>query len=147
MRLLRLFGAKVGIGVVVRSKVDITFPWRLSVGDHVWIGEEVLILSLAQVTVESSVCISQRAFLCTGSHDPQKITFDLITRPIHIRSGVWIAAGAFIGPGIEIGNRAVVSAGSVVLKDVQPATVVRGNPATVVKQLTGLVQQRAAVLC
>src|SRR4051812_1581507 len=75
--LLRSFGAKVGQGVVIRSQANITFPWRLSAGDHVWIGEEVLILSLAPVTLESNVCLSQRAFLCTGSHDFRAPHFDL----------------------------------------------------------------------
>src|SRR4051812_40896434 len=83
--LLRLFGAKVGQGVVVRSQVNVTFPWRLSIADDVWIGEEVLILSLAPVTIESDVCISQRAFLCTGSHKFRGPNFDLVTRPITIR--------------------------------------------------------------
>ena len=80
--LLRAFGAEVGSGVVIRGNVNITFPWRLRIGSDVWIGEEVLVLSLAQVTIESNVCISQRAFLCTGSHDFGKETFDLIAQPI-----------------------------------------------------------------
>ncbi len=127
--LLRLFGARVGNGVVIRAKVNITFPWRFAAGDQVWLGEEVLILSLAPVTLENSVCVSQRAFLCTGSHDHRRVSFDLITKPITVRAGAWVAAQAFVGPGVEIGAGAVVSAGSVVLENVTPGVVVRGNPA------------------
>jgi len=133
--LLRLFGARIGQGVVIRGNVNITFPWRLVIADHVWIGEEVTILSLAPVTIESNICISQRAFLCTGSHDFRVATFDLQTRPITLRAGCWVAAQAFIAPGVEIGSGSMVAAGSVVLENVPPNTVVRGNPATVVKQL------------
>jgi putative colanic acid biosynthesis acetyltransferase WcaF len=126
---LRAFGAKIGSGVVIRSRVNITFPWRLSVGDHVWIGEEVLILSLAPVSIGSNVCISQRAFLCTGTHDFHSETFDLKTKPVTLRDGCWIAAQAFVAPGVEVGAGSVVSAGSVVLENVPPRSVVRGNPA------------------
>ena len=127
--LLRAFGAPVGQGVVIRGKVNITFPWRLTVGDHVWVGEEVLILSLAPVVLESDICISQRAFICTGSHRFHAPGFDLVTKPITIRKGSWIAAQAFVAPGVEIGPDSMVAAGSVVLEDVPPRTVVRGNPA------------------
>jgi putative colanic acid biosynthesis acetyltransferase WcaF len=133
--LLRVFGARVGQGVVVRGKVNITMPWRITIGDHVWLGEEVLILSLAPVIIEDSVCVSQRAFLCTGSHDHTKPAFDLITKPVTLRRGAWVAAQAFIAPGVEVGEGAVVAAGSVVLKNVAPRVLVRGNPAAVVKQL------------
>jgi putative colanic acid biosynthesis acetyltransferase WcaF len=133
--LLRAFGSRIGAGVVVRANVNISFPWRLSVGDYVWIGEDVGILSLATVTIESNVCLSQRAYLCTGSHDYQREDFQLITRPIMVRAGSWIAAQAFIGPGVEIGQGAVVAAGSVVMKDVPPYTLARGNPAEVCKTL------------
>lgn len=132
--LLRMFGAKVGQGVVVRSQVNVTFPWRLSIGDDVWIGEEVLILSLAPVTIESDVCISQRAFLCTGSHKFRGPNFDLVTLPITIRSKSWIAAQAFVAPGVEIGPEGMVSAGSIVLVNVPPKSMVQGNPAAVVKR-------------
>ena len=135
VELLRVFGARVGCAVVVRANVNISFPWRLRVGDHVWIGEDVGILSLAEVTVESHVCLSQRAYLCTGSHQYQREDFKLVTRPITVRAGSWVAAGAFIGPGVEIGAGAVVAAGSVVTKDVPPRTLVRGNPAEVGKTL------------
>lgn len=127
--LLRAFGARVGKGVVIRGQVNITFPWRVAIGDYVWLGEEVLILSLAQVTIESNVCLSQRAFLCTGSHDFRAAQFDLIVKPITIRQGSWVAAQAFIGPGVEIGPDSMVAAGSVVAKDVPPKAIAQGNPA------------------
>ncbi len=133
--LLRAFGARVGRGVVVRANANVSFPWRLTVGDHVWIGEDVGILSLADVTIESNVCISQRAYLCTGSHDYGREDFKLVTRPITVRAGSWIAAAAFVAPGVEIGAGAVVAAGSVVTRDIPPNTLVRGNPAEVVKKL------------
>lgn len=133
--LLRLFGARVGVGVVIRANVNVSFPWRLRVGDHVWIGEDVGILSLADVTIEGNVCISQRAYLCTGSHDYRREDFKLVTRPITVRAGSWIAAAAFIAPGVEIGTGAVVAAGSVVTGNVPPGTLVRGNPAGVVRTL------------
>jgi putative colanic acid biosynthesis acetyltransferase WcaF len=133
--LLRAFGATVGRGVVLRAGINITFPWRLTIGDHVWIGEDVFLLSLASVCIESHVCISQRAFLCTGSHSYVSETFDLATAPITLRGGSWVGAQAFIGPGVEVGRGSVVSAGSVVLREVPPMVLVRGNPAEIVKHL------------
>ena len=114
---LRCFGATVGEGVVIRSRVNVTFPWNLSLGDHVWIGDEVLILSLAPVVIGSHVCISQRAFLCTGSHKFHRETFDLVTKPIVIEDGCWIAATVFVGPGVTIAKGTLCAAGSVVMKD------------------------------
>ncbi|HEX4085158.1 MAG TPA: WcaF family extracellular polysaccharide biosynthesis acetyltransferase, partial [Chthoniobacteraceae bacterium] len=133
--LLRAFGARVGQGVVIRARVNITFPWRLTLGDDVWIGEETLILSLAQVTIESNCCISQRTFLCTGSHDFSSPAFTLKTAAITIREGSWVAAGAFIGPGVSVGPGSMVTAGSVAAKDVPARVIVRGNPAELVKKL------------
>ena len=120
--LLRMFGAQGGArGVVIRSQVNITFPWRLPPGDHVWIGEEVLILSLAPVSIESNCCISQRAFLCTGSHDFSSPAFTLKTEGITICEGSWVAASAFIGPGVTVGPGSMVAAGSVATADVPAA--------------------------
>ena len=133
--LLRMFGATAGTGVVIRENVNISMPWRLTIGDHVWIGEDVGILSLAKVTIGSNVCISQRAYLCTGSHDHRREDFKLITRPITIEDGCWIAAAAFVGPGVTVGTGAVVTAGSVAMKDVSPNTLIRGNPAEVVRPI------------
>jgi len=127
--LLRAFGAEIGRGVVVRANAHITFPWRLTVGDDVWIGEEVFILSLAPVVIGSNVSISQRAFLCTGSHNFRAHGFDLVTKPINVAHGSWIAAQAFIGPGVSIGQGSMICAGSVVTGNVPPRTMARGNPA------------------
>jgi putative colanic acid biosynthesis acetyltransferase WcaF len=134
--LLRQFGARIGSGVVIRENVNISFPWRLAIGDHVWIGEGVGILSLAAVTIESHVCISQRAYLCTGSHDFRREDFRLKVAPITVRTGSWVAAASFLAPGIEIGAGAVVAAGSVVFSDVPPGSFARGNPAVVEGSVT-----------
>ena len=110
---LRIFGAKIGRGVVIRSRVNITFPWRFECGDNVWIGDDVLILSLAPVKIGANVCVSQRAFLCTGNHDFRKESFDLLTAPIVIGDGSWVAACAFIGPGANLPAGTLVKAGEV----------------------------------
>jgi putative colanic acid biosynthesis acetyltransferase WcaF len=133
--LLRAFGAKIGKGLGIGSNVYISFPWRLVLGDHVWIGDDVGILSLAQVTIESNVCVARRSFLCTAGHDFRREDFKLKVAPIFIRTGTWIAIGSLILPGVTIGEGAVVSAGSVVLKDVPANCLVRGNPATVVREI------------
>ncbi len=129
VEMLRLFGAKVGEGVVIRSRVNITFPWKLSIGDHVWIGDEVMILSLAPVMIASHVCISQRAFLCTGSHRFHSEGFDLITKPIVIEEGCWVAANVFVGPGVTLRSGSMCCAGAVVLASSGPGQVLIGNPA------------------
>jgi acetyltransferase-like isoleucine patch superfamily enzyme len=122
---------------VIRANVNVSFPWRLVVGDHVWIGEDVGILTLAPVTIESNVCISQRAYLCTGSHDFRREDFKLRVAPITVREGSWVAAASFIAPGVEVGPDSIVSAGSVVFENVAPKTLVRGNPAAVVSEFRG----------
>jgi putative colanic acid biosynthesis acetyltransferase WcaF len=135
--LLRSFGARIGRGVVIRWGVNISYPWRLTIGDHVWLGEEVSILSLAPVTLESNVCVSQRAYLCTGSHAFRQADFALRTKPITIHAGSWVAAQAFIAPGVSVGPNSMICAGSVVFDDVPPDTTVRGNPAEPVVAVGG----------
>jgi putative colanic acid biosynthesis acetyltransferase WcaF len=126
---LECFGAKVGKGVVFKPGVRITFPWKLSVGDHVWLGEDCWLLNLAPITIESHVCISQRAFLCTGSHNYKSPAFDLIVKPIVVERGAWLGAGAWVGPGVRIGSHAVLTANSVAAKDLEPFGIFQGNPA------------------
>lgn len=126
---LRRFGARIGKRAVVRAGVNISFPWRLEAGDDVWIGEEVMILSLGQVRIGSSVCLSQRCFLCTGSHDPGTAGFDLVVRGILIEDQVWVGAQAWVGPGVRLGAGSVMAAGAVVIRDVLPGRLMAGNPA------------------
>ncbi len=131
---LRAFGARIGRGVVIKPRVTITFPWKLTVGDHIWLGEECWLLNLAPIAIESHVCVSQRAFLCTGNHDYKSPAFDLITKPIRVEAGAWIGAGALVGPGVTVGNHAVLAAGSVATKNLEPFGIYQGNPAALVKQ-------------
>lgn len=124
---LRVFGAEVGNGVVIRSGVDITFPWRLKIGDYTWIGDDVKILNLANISIGSNCCISQRAFLCTGSHNFLSRRFDLIAKPIVVSDSSWIAALVFIGPGVIVGENSMVSAGCVVSRDVPDSHILSAS--------------------
>ena len=127
--LLRIFQARIGEGTVWKPGVRVKFPWRLIVGDHSWIGEDVWIDNLAQVEIADHVCISQGAYLCTGNHDWSRETFDLITTPIFISRGAWVGAKALLAPGACIQEGCVVAAGSVASGTLQPFAVYRGNPA------------------
>jgi len=133
---LRAFGAKVGVRVVIKPQVKITFPWKLEIGNNVWLGEECWLLNLDKIVIGDNVCISQRAFLCTGSHNFTLPTFDLIVKPIKVEDGSWLGAGCWVGPGVKIGTHAVLTAGSVASKDLEPWGVYRGNPASLVKRRT-----------
>lgn len=127
--LLRLFGAKIGQGVLIKPSVSIKFPWKLTIGDHVWIGKKVWIDNLDQVLIQDQICISQGAMLLSGNHDYTKATFDLIVKPITIKSGAWIGAKAVVCPGITVHSHAVLSVGSVATKDLEPYTIYQGIPA------------------
>lgn len=127
--LLRLFGAKIGCGVVIKPSVNIKYPWKLTVGDYCWIGEQVWIDNLDQVTLGSSVTLSQGAFLLTGNHNYRKSSFDLITAPINIESGAWIGAKSLVGPGVIVSSHAVLSVESVATKNLEAWGIYRGNPA------------------
>lgn len=120
---LRLFGAEVGQGVVIKPRVNIHFPWKLIVGDFSWIGEEVVILNFEPVKIGAHCCLSQRAFLCTGNHDYRQPNMPYRNRPITIEDGVWIGAQVFVSPGVTIGSEAVITAGSTVQKN-QPSRMV-----------------------
>jgi putative colanic acid biosynthesis acetyltransferase WcaF len=127
--LLRLFGAKVGKGVVIKPSVNIKYPWFLEVGDYVWIGEEVWIDNLTMVRLGSHVSLSQGAMLLTGSHDYKKTTFDLVVGEILIQEGAWIGAKAIVCPGITCGAHSVLAVGSVATQALEAYTINQGNPA------------------
>lgn len=116
--LLRSFGADIGTGVFIRHGVRVLWPWKLQVGDHTWIGEDVWLLNLEQITLGSDVCLSQGAFLCTGSHDRHSPSFEFDNGPITIGDQTWVAAQALILRGVDVQTRSVVGARAVVTRDV-----------------------------
>ena len=128
------FGAKIGKGVTIKPGAKIVFPWKLQIDDYAWIGEDSMIINLGHVRIGKSACVSQRAVLCTGSHDYSKTTFDLITQDIVVQDGSWIAAGAWVGPGVTVGSHAILAAGSVTNKDLEPYGIYQGNPAVKVRE-------------
>jgi putative colanic acid biosynthesis acetyltransferase WcaF len=132
--LLRLFGASLGKGVVIKPGVRVKFPWRLTVGDHSWIGEDVWIDNLGVVEIGRNCCLSQGAYLCTGSHDWRLQSFDLIVKPIVIDDCVWIAAKARVAPGVKLGAGSVLGLGSVATADLAPWTIYSGIPAIAVRK-------------
>ena len=134
--LLRLFGATIGAKVILKPGMIVKFPWRLTIGENSWIGEQVWIDNLAPVTIGADCCVSQGAYLCTGSHDWTSGDFTLITRGIAIEPGAWIAARATVGPGVTIGRGAVLGLGSVATRDLEPWTVYAGVPAAAIKRRT-----------
>lgn len=121
--ILRLFGARIGEGVVVKPGVKVKFPWRLEIGSYSWIGERVWIDNLGQVTIGKHACLSQGAYLCTGSHDWSSESFDLIVEPITINDHAWICAYTTLAPGSSIGEGAVVTMGLTTVGQVEAWTV------------------------
>ncbi len=132
--LLRMFGARIGVGVVVKPGVSIKYPWKLNIGNYCWIGENVWIDNLEQVSVGNNVCISQGAMLLTGNHDFTKSTFDLMVKPITLEDGVWIGARTIVCPGITVNEHAVLSVGSVATKNMEAYGIYQGNPAIWMKK-------------
>ncbi|MBE9028901.1 colanic acid biosynthesis acetyltransferase WcaF [filamentous cyanobacterium LEGE 11480] len=133
LRVLRLFGAKIGRGVRIKPGVQVKFPWRLVIGDHCWIGENAWIDNVAPVTISDHVCISQGVYLCTGNHDWSDPAFQLRLGAITLESGCWVAAKAVVGPGVSVGPGAILTLGSVTAQSLQPMTVYAGNPAQPIK--------------
>ncbi len=131
---LRLFGAKIGKGVVIKPGVNIKYPWNLSVGDNSWIGERVWIDSLARVEIGANCCLSQGATIITGNHNYKLPTFDLIVNNVILEDGVWIGAKCLITDGVKCGSHSVLTAGSVASKDLEPYYIYRGNPAEKVRK-------------
>jgi len=132
--ILRLFGATIGKHVVIKPKVNIKYPWFLSIGQYSWIGENVWIDNLVNVSIGSHTCISQGAMLLTGNHNFKKESFDLITGEIVLEDGVWIGAKSVVCPGVTCFSHAVLAVGSVATKDLQAYTIYQGNPALPIRK-------------
>lgn len=131
--LLRLFGAKIGKGVLIRPSVEITYPWKLTIGDYSWVGDHAALYTLGEIQIGNNTCISQHCYLAAAEHDYTVPTFDMVDRKITIEPEVWLSTRVFVAPGITVGHGAVVGACSVVLRDVPPMTINVGSPARVVR--------------
>lgn len=134
--ILRLFGAKIGRGVVIRPTARFTYPWKVTIGDYSWVGDDVVFYSLDEIIIGSHTVISQESYLCTGSHDIHKQTFPLTTAPIKIGNGVWVATDCFVAPGVTIGANAVIGARSSVFRNIPAQQVAWGTPCKAYYQRT-----------
>ena len=126
--LLRRFGAKIGKQVIIRPTALFTYPWKVEIVDYSWVGDDVVFYSLEIIKIGSQSVISQKSYLCTGSHDFRDPTFNLIVKPITIGNGVWVATDCFIAPGVKIASNAVIGARSSVFKHIPAAMVAWGSP-------------------
>lgn len=133
---LRAMGAKVGSNVQIFPSARIMFPWLLTIGDDVVISWSVKVYNLGTITIGDRTVISQYAHLCGGTHDYKSAEFTLLRTGLTVGKNVWIAADAFVGPGISIGDNVVVGARAVVLNDVEADMLVAGNPATAIRKVT-----------
>ncbi len=134
--LLRLFGADIAPGVVIKPNVLIKYPWFLKIGENSWIGEGAWIDNLAEVSIGANVSISQGAMLLTGNHNYKKEAFDLEVYPIVIEDGVWIGAKAVVCPGVVCLSHAVLGVGSIATKNLESFTIYSGNPALPIRKRT-----------
>lgn len=127
--LLRMFGAHVGRDVRIHPTVSIEIPWNLRIGEQTGIGDRVILYALGTITIGARVTVSQGAHLCAGTHDWRRADMPLLKSSIRIEDEVWVCADAFLGPGITVGEAAIVGARAVVMRDVPSGIIVAGNPA------------------
>ena len=132
--LLRSFGAKVGKGVILRPSVHTQFPWKVSIGDYSWIGDNAVLYSLGNITIGKNVVISQKSYLCAASHHYTKADFPIYSNPVLIEDECWLATDVYVGPGVTIGKGTVVGARSSVFTSLPPGMVCVGSPAKAVRR-------------
>ena len=131
--LLRCFGANVGRHVLIRPSARFTYPWKVSIGDNTWIGDDVVFYSLGPISVGNDAVISQKSYLCAGTHDIASVAFDILAKPVVIEDEVWIATDVFVAPGVTIHRGVVVGARSSVFSDLPPGMICVGAPARPVR--------------
>lgn len=131
--LLRMFGAKIGKKVVLRPSVTTTYPWKVSIGDYSWIGDNVTLYSLGEIEIGKNVVVSQESYLCTGSHDYTKLDFPIYQKKIYIEDECWLATDVYVAPGITIGKGTVVGARSSVFKNLPKNKICIGSPAKIIR--------------
>ncbi|MDA9347797.1 WcaF family extracellular polysaccharide biosynthesis acetyltransferase [Porticoccaceae bacterium] len=132
--ILKIFGAKIGVGVVIKPSINIKYPWKLSIGNNSWIGESVWIDNLAQVTIGDNCCLSQGCYLLTGNHDFTSTAFDLMISEINIEDEAWVGAKSVVCPGVKLQRASVLSVASVATKSLSELGIYQGNPAQKIKE-------------
>lgn len=132
--LLRLFGAKIGKGVLLRPTVRVTYPWKVSIGDYTWLGEDCVIYSLGNITIGSHVAIAHGVYFNTGLHNYKNESFDIGSKPVVIEDQSWITNDVYIAPGVTIGKGCLIGARSSVFKSMPEGYVCYGNPAIAIKK-------------
>lgn len=132
--LLRLFGARIGKNCIIKNEVRIKFPWKLIIGDNVWLGERCWIDNLDNVTIGSNVCISQDALLITGNHDYTLYNMPYRNAPIVLHDGCWIGARAIVAPGVTVKENAILTLGSIATKNLDSDSIYQGNPAIFIRK-------------
>ena len=132
--LLRCFGAKIGRKVNIRSSVHTQFPWKLTVGDYSWIGDDVVLYSLGDIVIGRHAVVSQKCYICTGSHDYEQADFPIYSKPVHIEDECWLATDVYVAPGVIIHRGTVVGARSSVFKSLPPNKICIGSPAVPIKE-------------
>jgi len=130
---LRWFGAKIGEGVIIKPSVSVKYPWKLTIGNYCWIGENVWIDNLDEVIIEDNVCISQGALLLCGNHNYKKSTFDLIIGKIVLKEGVWIGAKAIVTQNVTCQSHSLLTVNSVASSGLEAYGIYKGNPAVKIK--------------
>jgi putative colanic acid biosynthesis acetyltransferase WcaF len=126
--LLRAFGARIGPGVRIRPGVEVTYPWKVSIGENSWIGDNVSLYSLGPITIGADSVLSQNTYVCAADHDYSDPAFPIRERAVTIGSQVWIASDVWVGPSVTIGDGAVIGARSTVVADMPPGTICVGSP-------------------
>ena len=130
----KMFWAEIGKGVIIRPSAQITYPWKVKIGDFSWIGDDVVLYSLGDIIIGNNTVISQKSYICTGTHDYTKADFPILEKKIIIGDECWLATDVFVSPGVTINNGAVIGARSTVIKDLESNSVYVGSPVRFIKK-------------
>jgi putative colanic acid biosynthesis acetyltransferase WcaF len=131
--LLKTFGAEIGVDVLIRPSVRVTYPWKVKIGNSVWIGDAAELYSLGEIEIGDDVVISQNVYLCTATHDYSKSTFDMVDKKITVKNQAWLATDVFVAPGVTLGRGVLIGARSSVFSDMPEGMICIGSPAKPIK--------------
>lgn len=131
--LLRMFGAKIGKGVLLRATVKVTYPWNIEIGDYSWIGEDNVLYSLGKIKIGSHVALAHKVYINTGGHQYDKVSFDIFSEPVVIEDECWLTNDVYVAPGVTIGKGSIIAARSSVLKSMPGGKICVGTPAIAIK--------------